>query len=217
MLQTLLRLWPDIGSPVAPALSESVLSPLGLPLLRAHLTCTDRLLSLCRWFFFFMFGHLRDFVRQRLEKTEKVWDSNLTMQHVRCFPLRLRGVASRHASTASAAGEGLCSHQAGLRGLLHPPHVLPHPCALSLTTSPLSLMSNMHALVSCLAFTVKDCTPYVDARASCVTCVLQDCFNRPIASAPDRVIDVLTRTPVNGQKCAPAIFHHPNTPLSTVR
>lgn len=31
---------------------------------------------------------------------------------------------------------------------------------------------------------------------------LQDCFNRPIASAPDRVIDVLTRTPVNGQKYA---------------
>ena len=33
----------------------------------------------------------------------------------------------------------------------------------------------------------------------------QDCFNRPIASAPDRVIDVLVRTPVSGQKCVPIV------------
>jgi len=29
----------------------------------------------------------------------------------------------------------------------------------------------------------------------------QDCFNRPLTSAPDRVIDVLTRTPIDKQKC----------------
>ena len=27
---------------------------------------------LCRWMFFYLFGHLRDFVRQRLEKSKKV-------------------------------------------------------------------------------------------------------------------------------------------------
>ena len=41
---------------------------------------------------------------------------------------------------------------------------------------------------------------HADAHSSSVLRV-QDCFNRPIASAPDRVIDVLTRTPVSGQKC----------------
>lgn len=28
----------------------------------------------------------------------------------------------------------------------------------------------------------------------------QDCFNRPICSAPDAWIDIVERTPVNGQK-----------------
>ena len=98
-----------------------------------------------------MFGHLRDFVRQRLEKTEKVWPSNLTMQHVRCFPLRhLRHfVASRHASTASASqGKGYARIRQDYedfytRRMYYRIHV-----RSACTTSPLSLMSTLHALVA---------------------------------------------------------------------
>ena len=43
----------------------------------------------------------------------------------------------------------------------------------------------------------------------------QDCWNRPIASAPGAYLDVMERTPVAGQKCD-LCLHLPLAPVSDV-
>ena len=166
----------------------------------ADLRCNIVYVVIRRWFFFYMFGHLRDFVHRRLEKTKKVRPGNLTIRHAQCRASPRHFVASHHACFALIAGEGVCSHQAGLRGLLHPPYVLPNSCALRLRRVP-SYSCTLQALAQYLALTAICRCLGINMPPADACCAPQDCFNRPIASAPDRVIDVLVRTPVSGQKC----------------
>jgi hypothetical protein len=141
----------------------------------------------CSWAFFYIFGHLRDFFRAQVQK-------------LRSSKVRIRGVTSpavcRSALLSLLVQQNLCFN----RCLPQAPEYAPiRQDYEDFYTR--RMYYRLHVRAATLHYNPLH-TSSANASIRIYTVVLthQDCFNRPISSAPDAHVDVLLRQPPQGQK-----------------
>ena len=103
----------------------------------------------------------------------------------------------QHSPEIIILSAGICTNPSGLRRLLHTAHVLPHTC---MSLHILQLLYTVCYVVTQHQMCFGPAGLH-DTRCKCVIhCIMsQDCWNRPISSAPDAWIDVMERSAPRGQ------------------
>ena len=126
-----------------------------------------------RWALLFVLGRVRDLIMKRFMGGYRPKACAQALGPKDCIQLacNVPYMLTCAGPSSAATGQG---------GLLHTAHLLPCACALWL-----------HACSASCDY---------DADASLHLIMVQDAFNKPVASAPDAYIQVLERNPPDGQK-----------------